>query len=414
MKSSSLVIVTLTSAFGLAIACSDAGIVGGECRSGFVERAGECVESSSLDGGAGFGGHAGNGGAAADSGLAGRSGDSGMHGKDASRDAREDVEDGGSETDGGRSDGGASEGGTTDGGGCVPPYDTPAHCGDCETACPGNAPICALMDGEYQCIPMCTDPLVQCGNECVDTNSDPNHCGSCFNACPSGICQAGQCVGATTGHVVVACMSYDKAQPGAAQTTVLGNAVFLPLKNPVRILGYAQYAHKSTQTKLDQSIGWAAQAKGRTYDLVHATSSAEVVADLNVINYDVFVVYDQALAPAGTLAKHGSAWYSTLDSFVKAGGIVFVSSGGQHADMGELISNAGLLPVTGFSSITGSTAHNVAPADAIGVNVISPFLALEESCTFTTTEAPSANTIYVVTDSNVPGTGAPVVVHRVP
>jgi hypothetical protein len=209
-------------------------------------------------------------------------------------------------------------------------------------------------------------------------------------------------------------MSYEQSFSTSAQTALLGNAMFLPPKNPVRILAFDAYAASSTKNKLNQTIQWAAQAKGRTYDLTYASSSAQVVDGLNVLDFDVFLVYEQATAPAGALGTLGNAWFTTLGSFVKAGGIVFVSSGGSTPEMAKLIDNAGLLPVTGHAKITGSTAHNVAPTDAIGVNVISPFLTLKETCTFETSAAPGPSTVFVVTDSATPGVGAPVVVHRVP
>jgi hypothetical protein len=258
---------------------------------------------------------------------------------------------------------------------------------------------------------------VQCGSDCVDTNSDPDHCGQCFNKCPSGICQGGQCVGATTGHIVAACMNYEQSFQNTPQTVLLGNAVFLPLpsKDPVRILAFDQYSVQSVENKVDQTIGWAATAKGRTYAITDTASSSQVISDLNVLNYEVFLVYEQPNAPAGTLATLGNSWFTTLDPFVKAGGIVVVLDGAQGiAEMGELTTNAGLLPVTGHTLVTLQTLHNSAPADAIGVNVISPFLALSDSCTFTTSATPGPKTTFVITDSATFGAGAPVVVHRVP
>jgi hypothetical protein len=46
--------------------------------------------------------------------------------------------------------------------------------------------------------------------------------------------------------------------------------------------------------------------------------------------------------------------------------------------------------------------------------VISPFQTLDASCTFATSETPSTDTVFVVTDSPPgSGIGAPIVVHKV-
>jgi hypothetical protein len=415
--------VALALALGLLVpaACTDAGVVGGECRAGFSSCDGQCVDPGSDPKNCGVCGNVCLAGVLCVVGVCG--GDGGVDpdaSTDGAGDAPSDVQHpdrDGPETDGG-GDGSSGDGSSGDGGdACTPPFNTPQQCGDCFTACPSSAPICALVDGGYACVPFCEPPLVQCGSECVDTNSDPDHCGQCFNKCPSGICQGGQCVGATTGHVVLACMNYEQSFQNTPQTTLLGNAVFLPpaSKDPVRVLAFDQFSQQAVENKVDQTVGWAATAKGRTFTITDTASGAQVISDLNILNYEVFLIYEQSNAPAGTLAQLGNSWFTTLDPFVKAGGIVIVLDAGQGvAEMGELTTNAGLMPITGHTSVTLQTVHNSAPADAIGVNVISPFLAQPDTCTFTTSATPGPKTTFVITDSDVFGAGAPVVVHRVP
>jgi hypothetical protein len=67
------------------------------------------------------------------------------------------------------------------------------------------------------------------------------------------------------------------------------------------------------------------------------------------------------------------------------------------------------------TSVTGNIVYNRAPADAVGINVLTQFRARRETCTFTTPPPPDSSTVFVVTDAaSAAGTlGAPSVVHRV-
>jgi len=257
---------------------------------------------------------------------------------------------------------------------------------------------------------------VECGDQCVDLNIDPFNCGRCGNVCPTGLCQGGRCVGANVGHIVLACMNYDDSgAQNSPQTVLLGNAVYLPLRNPVRVFTYAEHAPPANRNAVIQAIARAGNARGRSYVPTSAANSTDVVAQLNILNFDVFVVFDQADAPAGALGPIGNSWNATLDSFTRAGGVVVVlSGGGGRAEMDELMTGAGLLPVTNEVDITFSQVRNRSPIDAIGVNVLSPFRALTRSCTFTTSAAPDANTAFVIMSSAADGGfDQPVVVHRI-
>jgi hypothetical protein len=82
--------------------------------------------------------------------------------------------------------------------------------------------------------------------------------------------------------------------------------------------------------------------------------------------------------------------------------------------MHALIAETDLLSVTGQTDATFSTFYNRAPADAVGLNVISPFFAFRNSCTFDTTAEPDNGTVFVVTDAAAgEGRGEPAVVHRI-
>lgn len=388
---------SLAALAGLFAACSDGGVVGGHCRYEGCEEPGGIDAGNDAD--------------------AGADADSSDATSDYFNDALHpdaDASDTGSPEGGDAADGSA-EGGDAADSGCSPPYDKPSQCGDCLTQCSAATPICAPVDGSFACVPACTPPLSLCSGSCVDLMNDPDHCGVCNNACPSAICQQGKCVGASAGHVVLLCMSYEQNQQSSPQTALLGNAVFLPPGNPVRILAYGEHSPNAIENKVKQAIGWAAAAKGRSYTLTTVSSAAQVPTSLDKQSVDVFLIYDQTNAPPGALGPAGASWSAGITSFVQKGGVVVVASGGGGTgEMSALVTSAGLLPVSGQTNATGQTLVNAAPWDAVGLNVLSPFLALNRTCSFTTSAAPAPGTTFVVLGGSDAGPPNPVVIHRVP
>ena len=424
------------------VACETGGVVGGECADGLTLCDGKCVDLRDDEQNCGKCDEVCPTGVQCIAGICGGDGSVPADASDAPADGPDfdvsvdrdvpDAGDGGADTgdapfidggdaapDGPPTDGPQTDGPLTDGplvDNCVPPFDTPLACGDCFTQCTGATPICSPVDGSFQCVPLCTPPLENCGGQCVDTNSDPEHCGMCFKTCPTGLCQGGMCVGATVGHEVLFCMNYDRPVVSSPQTTLLGNAIFLPFVDPVRILAYDEFTKNSNRVKVEQAIDMAATAKGRSFNLTNVSQSASVPTMLSVLDFEVFLVMDQSEATSGTLGAIGNGWMATLDSFARAGGsVVVLSSTNGVAEMGNLMTNAGLLNVNGQTDNTFSVLHNRSPADAVGLNVPSPFLALQDTCFFDTSDTPAADTVFVVTDAppgSDAGLGNPVVVHR--
>ena len=299
---------------------------------------------------------------------------------------------------------------------CVPNlFDTPEQCGACNAECPSAKPTCSPDGaGGYKCVLVCDSPLKECNGKCVDFNIDASNCGSCGHVCASGICQGGTCVGAYDGNIMLACMNYQTPVAGAPQTVLMGNAVFLTLREPVRILAYTEFASAESRAKVDQDIAWAASARQRTFKISALDKYTVASASLNITNYDVFLIYDQAAAPAGELATIGAAWQasSVLDSFAAAGGMIIGLSGGA-SEMDQFFTASGLLAISGQTPVvTGSTLYKSSLGDALGANLISPFAAPGDSCTFTTNVMQDSSTSFVVRDQPSGG-GDPVVVHRV-
>jgi hypothetical protein len=261
--------------------------------------------------------------------------------------------------------------------------------------------------------------LQDCGDQCVDTNVNPLHCGACFNLCPSGICSGAVCVGASPGHLALYCMDYAWAQPATAHTALLGNAVFLPLRNEIRVLAYTRFAPSAVRNQVNRVIDWSASARGRTYRIDAVTQAAALSASLSIQDYDVFLVYEQADAPTGQMASIGASWAASgvLQSFAEAGGVIVVLDGARGTgEMAEFIDAAGLLALNGHNAIalddTTTRFFNRSPGDALGIGVVSPLSPVPYSCTFDTSVSPSTDTVFVITDAPAPGVGNPVVVHR--
>jgi len=143
---------------------------------------------------------------------------------------------------------------------------------------------------------------------------------------------------------------------------------------------------------------------------------AAVTNNLSINDYQVLLVHDLELAPAGEAASTATTWESgsTISSFTRAGGVVIVLDGADgRGEMHEFISSANLLDISGQMDITNQFVFNKAPGDVLGVNVLNSFLGTSHTCTFQTNAPADNETIFVVTDDMDMGQGEPVVIHRV-
>jgi len=253
----------------------------------------------------------------------------------------------------------------------------------------------------------CTLPLVDCGGMCVDLTSDPNNCGSCFNVCASVICQMSMCVGTTAGGIVYAGHDYLTTNAGTAQAHVLTNAVRIPQNVPVHVLSYERYANANAINRVKTIV------TGTGAVITHTATDSDIPNNLKYTSFQVLVVLDQTAAPAGAMAALGTSWASTLATFTLAGGIVIVLDGGTPVgEMPAFSSGTGLLSVTAHAPLaTGTQVLDVAPGDAVGVGVVSPYGAGKNSVTITT-EPAGGNVVYVIEDPSDSGPGLPVVVHK--
>ncbi|HEY5960590.1 MAG TPA: hypothetical protein VIV60_28750 [Polyangiaceae bacterium] len=444
--------LTLLAAAMVPGACGTDGLVGGNCAKGLTNCANHCVDLNSDRDNCGSCGKQCSAGVECIKGHCGGGdgGDGGWAGDDAQGGGGNHRIDGGSGTDGvdagdqggafgefdvtyppdsggtgqlggngGFGNGTGSNGTGSNGTGstvpvCTPPYDSADHCGTCNTVCVEPTRVCAPVDGKFACVPFCDAPLVECAGACVDLNSDSDNCGQCGRVCPSAICQGGQCIGAQAGDIVAMCMNFLETTQASQATQLLGNAVFLPLFNPVKILAYDQYVSPTVRTRVDQTIEWASALR-RAYRITYISSPEAVNQQLKKPDFDVFLVYDQPLAPAGTLGTYGTQWAKTLESFSHVGGTIVVLSGATGTkEMGQLLTNSRLLEVTAESSVSRKDVYLRQPGDTIGHSVFSPFRAPRDSCFFTTPTPTDSMTVFVVSDNATSATSQrPVVVHRI-
>jgi hypothetical protein len=290
---------------------------------------------------------------------------------------------------------------------CVPPFQDAANCGACGVVCDGATPVCRPSGSSYACAGACAAGEIDCGGVCIDVTSDSHHCGACGVVCASGLCSGGVCRGAIPGHFVA--IGHDYKAPTTAASRLLTNAAFLPGRNPVRVLAYGEFADSAVAASVDHVLDGAA-ASGRTWTKTLASSRTDFDS-LSIDRFDVVLVYDQPNAPAGTLSDVGATLRRKLLSFSEAGGVVIALDGGTGIDeMPAFLSASTFLDVSGDTSMRAVALDVVAPGDAIGVGVLTPYLSATRTASFTLASPLPSETKVVVSES---ASSAPIVLHRV-
>lgn len=275
------------------------------------------------------------------------------------------------------------------------------NCGACGNDCNATPP----PSGQYFCIGgvcklNCNPPLSVCGNTCLDLQTDPDNCGACGMTCESGLCDLGQCLDATAGHVIVIGHDMSSALPAAKR--LAGNALFLPAKQLIKGLVYEERSTLAAKTGIQSVISETSAVTGRVFDRTTATSALSVPFLLG--QADVFVIVAQANASDEVLMKNADTWSRALQMFVLRGGVVVLfDGGGSNAGTYQLLQGAGLFSAVARVSLTPRTVNIVAPGDALASFVPTRYQAQNQTVGFDTLE-----TTVVVRDlvSNLP-----VVIH---
>lgn len=262
----------------------------------------------------------------------------------------------------------------------------------------------------------CDDGLTLCSGTCVDTTSDPFNCGACNVVCPSLLCSNSVCQGAVPGSLVTIGHDYGGTY-SAAQAKVLANAMLLSPATSLRVRSYEQYGASTAIANVKSIMSAAAAAASRTITFTVASTPSDVTPGMSALNTDVLVIHDQSGAPASTLGTIGSGWAATLASFTHVGGVVIAldGAGGTNPQMPTLIESAQILDVASDTLIAFGSALDVsAPADGVGLGVVSPYGAAKRSVHFACNEPNGGAVTYVVEDpAGDAGPAQPVVVHKV-
>lgn len=213
-----------------------------------------------------------------------------------------------------------------------------------------------------------------CG-ACVDLSSDPDNCGACGRSCASGICEAGACVGALAGHVVLVGHDYRDHRPAAAR--VLGNAAALASRLTVRVASVGDATDDDVVVAVRRALTSGLTANGRDW----TPAAMDGLADEAGTSVDVVLVLPRA-APADVSFAVGQAWQARLADFVASGGVV-IALDGPGGTTADFLRGAALLDATANGTATGVAVDIAAPTDALAVGVPSPYMAERGSVTFT-------------------------------
>jgi len=281
-----------------------------------------------------------------------------------------------------------------------PPYDTPAACGACGITCYGLTPICSLEDGGYQCVPMCTAPLTQCEGRCVNLSRDPNNCGKCGNVCASEYCYLATCQGTTAGAIIVLGHDFSTASQSDEEAKLLLNAVFFN-ETTVRLLSYEHYVNT---TAVAHAKAILTANAGANITITPTVSDTYITTTLANKTTDVVMIWDQPLAPSGTLGTLGTTWGPALSEFTQGGGVVVVlDTATGVAQMPALETNAALLNVTGHAVVTaGSVAAVLLNGEGLVRGMTSLYGVELNTAWFSTSETVSATTVFAVTVQGQP------------
>ena len=174
---------------------------------------------------------------------------------------------------------------------------------------------------------------------------------------------------------------------------------------PKSILVYTEYADKTTGStgELKNTLDVVNEEFAEDYEISNLTDYTNLPS--MIMDYDVLLIPEQELASSQNMTDVGTAWASSLTTFVNSGGIVIMMDFGPASNRGvtsHLYNSSNLMEINGFHVIRFTTVNVVDTSDALSRGVDSSFTAPDGSLGF---ETPETSTIV----SN--GT-LPMVIHK--
>jgi hypothetical protein len=281
---------------------------------------------------------------------------------------------------------------------CANPSTDPQHCGACGVACTDG-----MFCSAGSCAPACETELTQCGALCVDAQRDPDNCGDCTRRCTSGICELGGCADAIAGQAVV--IGHDFSNANLAMQRLLGNAVFLGLGAPVRVLVYSGDAAPASRQGVEAAIDVVKAETGRDWQRIDAI---EALVPLQLSAADVLLIHAQVEASNSTLRKLGEQWGNALAQFVTRGGVVILVEAPSERNNGtfQVLEPARIFTARSREEIEAHALTVQTPGLGVAVRVPDRYVGLSHTVHFNAVTSPGTR---VVTDRD----NQPVVVQRV-
>lgn len=246
----------------------------------------------------------------------------------------------------------------------------------------GGAPDAGAGGGDAGIPAMCMPGLTPCPGGCFDLQTNPDHCGRCGSSCGSGLCVMGSCVVGGGGHLILIGHDYTVGREGINR--LVGNAVFLSPRSPLRVLAYEGRARMASIVGTNRAIMQV--AAGRQPWSRTVVTAAGLPAALPM--HDVLVIHAQGPASDDELRALGREWAGPLQAFLAQGRVVVLLDGGtDNAGTHQILTEAGLLSVAARAPATGEILTVVLPGDTVATLVPRNYFGEQQTVRYDTAES---------------------------
>jgi hypothetical protein len=279
-------------------------------------------------------------------------------------------------------------------------FDTDVNaCGGCGMQCADDQ-FCSMG----MCVDFCEAPLELCLGGCVDYQTNPFHCGSCGNVCASGICAEARCADAVIGHVVVIGHDY-RARGFIATQRLAYNALDRAQGAPIKALMFEGEASGVLINGLRNAINSGVASQGRTWQ--ETTVIPEELTS-QLFRANILLIPAQNNATNEQLLELGVEWGRALTQFVARGGVIALFDGPSPMNTGthQLLGPSGLFVAEGRRTISSGQLTVVDRTNVIAEGVGRTYQVTRDTVSFTDVATPGT---VVVEAPN----GDPVVIHQV-